>query len=330
MKIKPFVVVSEQGAAHTADNPNAPKVIAGTVVIDTVSEDTGTRTRGQPSNTPGGTPPLAGEVKKLAGTIVDITLTGADGKSITQGTNISLELGYSDGNLPTGASEDDLILTSYDEKEKKWVEEPTSQVDKTNNKVKGNIKHLTIFGVIAKQPQELFISENQRYYPARNKHVSFGFLDAYIAGGGSPRYGLPLTNEITLDGRTVQWFDKARMEYRWENGAIVVAPIGQEFLTLIGSMHTPSTPLTPDSQLNGDALYFPSTGENVVFELKRHYEANGGDAAFGVPLTAELTDGQGGTVQYFQNARLHWTAAEGVTVGSLGADLFNTLRTAGR
>ena len=69
--------------------------------------------------------------------------------------------------------------------------------------------------------------------------------------------------------------------------------------------------------------YFPQTGHNVGFQIKRFYDANGGPDVFGLPLT-EVIGEDGLQVQYFERARfeLH---PEGVQLTPLGR-----LATAGR
>lgn len=51
--------------------------------------------------------------------------------------------------------------------------------------------------------------------------------------------------------------------------------------------------------------YFPETGHSVRGEFLEFFEAHGGLAVFGYPLTDEFTQG-GRRVQYFQKARMEW------------------------
>lgn len=48
--------------------------------------------------------------------------------------------------------------------------------------------------------------------------------------------------------------------------------------------------------------YFPETGHNIMFEVKRFYESRGGLEIFGLPLTEIITE-NGQQVQYFERAR---------------------------
>ncbi|MBA3471316.1 MAG: VanW family protein [Herpetosiphonaceae bacterium] len=48
--------------------------------------------------------------------------------------------------------------------------------------------------------------------------------------------------------------------------------------------------------------YFPETGHNIMFEVKRFYESRGGLEIFGLPLTEVITE-NGQQVQYFERAR---------------------------
>ena len=48
--------------------------------------------------------------------------------------------------------------------------------------------------------------------------------------------------------------------------------------------------------------YFPETGHNISFDIKRFYEANGGLEAFVLPPTELITE-NGQQVQYFERPR---------------------------
>lgn len=73
-----------------------------------------------------------------------------------------------------------------------------------------------------------------------------------------------------------------------------------------------------------DTRYFQETGHNVSGEFLRFYDAYGGRAIFGYPLTRVLVE-KGREVQYFQRARmeLHPDRPEGqrVQLGDLGVEL---------
>ena len=84
----------------------------------------------------------------------------------------------------------------------------------------------------------------------------------------------------------------------------------------------------PTAQLPG-ADYFPQTGHNLDGRFRDYWEANGGLAQFGYPLTDEVTetleDGKQYRVQWFERARFEYhpdsAAPYMVLLGRLGAEL---------
>ena len=65
------------------------------------------------------------------------------------------------------------------------------------------------------------------------------FLDYFNANGGLAQYGYPRTEQITLsDGRIVQWFQRARLEYTPSNPAlgIQLGLLGDEILIGMGAL----------------------------------------------------------------------------------------------
>lgn len=69
--------------------------------------------------------------------------------------------------------------------------------------------------------------------------------------------------------------------------------------------------------------FFPETGHNVGMEIKRFFDAHGGVAIFGLPLTELIVGADGQQVQYFERARFeyHPTAPAGqrVSLSRIGA-----------
>jgi hypothetical protein len=105
-----------------------------------------------------------------------------------------------------------------------------------------------------------------------------------------------------------------RVSTRWLAGLILVcAVIG------IGAL----PPFLARAQTE-ETRYFEETGHNVRGEFFRFYEANGGRAIFGYPLTDEF-DENGRRVQYFQRARLELypenPEPQRVLLGPLGLEL---------
>ncbi len=66
----------------------------------------------------------------------------------------------------------------------------------------------------ARRPDRLFFGET-------GHSIGGAFRTYWQAHGGMAVFGLPLTEEITEDGRTVQWFERARFELNPQGGGTV-------------------------------------------------------------------------------------------------------------
>ncbi|HVN15552.1 MAG TPA: hypothetical protein VMT73_07410 [Anaerolineales bacterium] len=113
-------------------------------------------------------------------------------------------------------------------------------------------------------------------------------------------YGYPLTEEFTSkDGLKVQYFQRARFEYHPDmpdSQRVQLTPIG-------ANLYTPSIPLTFNNPFS--CRLFSETGYSVCFTFLEFFDANGGIAQFGYPVSPfEYKDDV--IVQYFQYARFEW------------------------
>ncbi len=139
------------------------------------------------------------------------------------------------------------------------------------------------------------------------------FLDYWTANGGLARNGYPLSverRELLEDGKEyiVQYFERVRMELHPENAApydVLLGQFGRRIFTYRGGSLSPTDPLPGQH-------YFPETGHNLGGRFLTYWQANGGLAQFGYPLSEEQIDyGLGGVadryqVQYFERARLEY------------------------
>jgi hypothetical protein len=140
-----------------------------------------------------------------------------------------------------------------------------------------------------------------RYFAETGHNVKGDFLEFYDAVlNPMIVYGYPITDEmISKDGLTVQYFQRARFEYHPE------APVGQRVRTTdVGR-----TAYTPMSQLYIDNPFscrtYAETGFAVCFAFLEFFDAHGGMARFGYPISPfEYHDGL--VVQYFEKARMEW------------------------
>jgi len=78
--------------------------------------------------------------------------------------------------------------------------------------------------------------------------------------------------------------------------------------------------------LNDFQRFYPATGWPLSFGFKDYYDATGGFARWGLPLTPEYAEG-GVVNQYFERGRLEWVPETGtIRVGSVGREFVDTAK----
>ena len=153
------------------------------------------------------------------------------------------------------------------------------------------------------------INANRLCFAVTNQCISGRFLARWRASGGLPINGYPLSAEFRQqleDGKTylVQYFERVRMEYHPENAPpqdVLLGQFGRGILA--GVAGAPTDAASPRDGF----VHFAVTQHNVAPDFFAYWQANGGLAQFGYPLTEEFTqqlpDGKEYTVQYFERAR---------------------------
>lgn len=154
------------------------------------------------------------------------------------------------------------------------------------------------------------------------------FADYYRNNGGQRSFGLPLGDPIVVNGREIQWFERARLEHWPEHAgtAYEVQPglLGLEFTS------GRNFPRQEFFVSRPDLLYFPETGHAVGNAFLRYWQANGALQRFGLPISEAFyetfPDGSIYLVQYFQRARLEYHpdfagTNDEVMIGLLGSAL---------
>jgi len=259
-----------------------------------------------------------GSVQSVVGnSIVEIHVADEQGRPITQlNKPLQLTANIKDLPLPPGAKVSDLTWALWDVATEKWIPVSTTY-DATTGDLVGSTLHLSIFAVIAVQPEAVDINPDFRYYPATDKFLAFGFKKYFDANGGVDRFGLPVTNEFRRFGLTVQYFEKARFEYHPEFAGtpfeVLLGLVGDEVLTLRNA-HQPKAP-APTAPLPATVRYFSETGHYVAFGFLEYFTRTGGITRWGYPVSEEVFDANlGRTVQYFQRGRLEWDAKAGKVV----------------
>ena len=159
-----------------------------------------------------------------------------------------------------------------------------------------------------------------RYFEATGHNIHHGFLRYFDTNGGVETFGLPLTEEFVLGGRTVQYFEKARFEYHPEHAGtryeVQLGLLGDE--VTVGRRPFPRA--QPFPSVPGHR-YFPETRQAVHYGFLAYWESQGALDRFGYPISDEMQE-NGRIVQYFQRARFEWYPVPGeVRLGSIGTEL---------
>lgn len=172
------------------------------------------------------------------------------------------------------------------------------------------------------------------YFPQTGHHLEGDFLAFWREHGGVALLGYPLTEQVQEQGLTVQWFERARIEYHpGAQGAarFQLSALGRDDasrfdasrITLLGLYaQEPGVASTRDDPFArlpfalfpdhpDDHRFFPESGHTLSNSFKLLWEARGGVAQFGYPISEEFrvvspTDGRVYTTQYFERARFEY------------------------
>jgi len=155
------------------------------------------------------------------------------------------------------------------------------------------------------------------------------FQTFYGSRDGLRLIGNPLGPPTAVNGREVQWFERARLEYHPEfAGTPYEVQLGR-----IGVEYTDGRDFSRQTYFASrpDLRYFPETGHAVGGVFLSFYDRYGGLDMFGYPISEEfdevLADGYTYRVQYFERARMEYHAdlagtANEVQLGLLGTALY--------
>lgn len=154
---------------------------------------------------------------------------------------------------------------------------------------------------------------DSRTFPETGKTVKGLFLNYWNANGALPQQGYPITDEFQhrseTDGKTytMQCFERSVFERHPENAG----KPSEVLLSLLGNFYYKQryqfgAPANQNvSTINPRA--FSETGHTIGGKFRDYWEANGGLAQQGYPITDEFQeksdlDGKTYTVQYFERA----------------------------
>jgi hypothetical protein len=154
-------------------------------------------------------------------------------------------------------------------------------------------------------------------FPQTGHQVCGTFLAYWQDHGGLAQQGYPVsdlfTEQSTVDGKRyqVQYFERAVFERHPENqppNDVLLSLVGREALQ---SRYPGGIPSAVGAQipapLTGNCADFPQTGRQACGLFRTYWEANGGLAQQGYPLTGvfnekSAVDGKTYQVQYFERA----------------------------
>lgn len=140
------------------------------------------------------------------------------------------------------------------------------------------------------------------------------FLSFYSNHNGPENFGPPITEAFLENGLVVQYFQRARFEFRPDFPEPYRVQLG-----LLGLQYGITDPPVQSSVIprpdDPNYAYFPATGLWVPYAVKRFFDAHGGWELFGYPISNIRYEGKYFT-QYFQRARLEWYPLENRVVAS--------------
>lgn len=153
--------------------------------------------------------------------------------------------------------------------------------------------------------------ETSHTFTETGRTVSGIFLQYWHSHGGLPQQGYPISDEMILrstDGKEykTQFFERAvfehHPEYAGTENEVLLKLVGQTFY----DRHFGNTP-PPNQSVNPANTYtFQETGHAVGGKFRAYWEAHGGLAQQGYPMTDEFrmvsTDGKEYATQVFQRA----------------------------
>ncbi|MDB5079028.1 MAG: hypothetical protein JWP00_952 [Chloroflexi bacterium] len=167
------------------------------------------------------------------------------------------------------------------------------------------------FKIVTQKPTDNKI----RFFQESGHTLAGPFRDFWEGKGGLPIFGLPISEEFQENGMTVQYFERAVLEYHTEYAStrLEVQPrlVGSDaakgrteaaFKRLAEPGKLPTVPATTQ--------YFDPTGHTLSGPFKTFWEANGALSLLGYPISEafEVTDANGKKrlTQYFERCRMDY------------------------
>jgi hypothetical protein len=211
---------------------------------------------------------------------------------------------------------------------------------------------LTVMLAVAALPpsastQEEWAPPRTVFIPESGQTIDGYFLDIWRAWGGTSSFGNPITPELTENGRIVQYYEFARLEYVPDdpNGQYVhFGEIGRELRPVTLFRARPSIvrsdrqedvvshlademrawlPVREDEvtpPVSGNWRYVAETQHSIIDAFKDFWEVTGEETYLGYPITEEY-EIKGAFYQVFERGKLAWTEELGTHMLPIGTAL---------
>jgi hypothetical protein len=139
------------------------------------------------------------------------------------------------------------------------------------------------------------------FFKETDTYVFAPFAEYWAKNGGLSIFGYPITPDFEQGNSRVQWFERARFEVPTTATSAQQVTLGLLGLDARNKIVDPplASPPAPDRR------FFAETGHSLGGAFRAYWEARGGIAIFGLPITEEIVE-NGRTVQYFERARFEF------------------------
>lgn len=161
------------------------------------------------------------------------------------------------------------------------------------------------------------------YFPVTGHNVAGDILQFWHENGAIERIGYPVSEEMRTPSGAKQYFERGSIEYTPGSG-LSFGRLGAEAAT--GRHERAFRPLSRED-FGADRAgrrFFPAVGHGLTGTFATYWDANGGVAVFGYPVSEPLSEPVGEnkapiTVQYFERGRMElW--GDQVRVANLGRE----------
>ena len=153
-------------------------------------------------------------------------------------------------------------------------------------------------------------------------NLSHGFRDFWRANGGLAVFGYPLSEEFAENGVIVQYFERARLEYR--DSKVGIARLGAE---LTAGQFFQTVRFFPSTDTN---VYFGPTQHSVSGPFLEYWRSAGGLATLGFPLSESFVVSGADEYQWFERGRLEFhpdfPAGKRIVLGQIGKEALQRKR----